>query len=408
VSTTPRGTNHRPHQDGSAEDGRRVIGNRLSTHANSLNFLRLAMAAGIVWTHSAALGLFRGASGVWNGTSFASTGLYGLFGISGFLIAHSVQQNRSAAYLWRRTLRLFPALILCLLVTAFVLGPIAWLHGVHPGRSLVSYFNAPDSPYLYVLKNALVANPYWTQHTIAGTPHTALSNWNLSIWTLFYEFLLYLVMLVFCVVGILRRRLIALLIALATWGAMIVITLVPTLSNEFNVFHWGNLESMLRFSAIFLTGAICYLFKDQIPDNGYLAGGCFLLFALGWALPTMGRLPAFSFTPIDIFSPFVVYAVLWLGIHLPFKGVGNKNDYSYGIYIYGMPTTIILVLFGAPKLGVGIYMTLCMLIVIPFALMSWWLVEKRSMALKRLVPNRPRKPLEGATSPPGELVGSKD
>ena len=38
--------------------------------------------------------------------------------------------------------------------------------------------------------------------------------------------------------------------------------------------------------------------------------------------------------------------MIWLGIHLPLARVGAKNDYSYGLYIYGYPVSQLLVVWG--------------------------------------------------------------
>ena len=64
---------------------KRVVGEGLSTHRNSLNFLRLVLASIVLVSHAAGLAHFRRAAMVVNGTSAAQLSLYGFFAISGYL-----------------------------------------------------------------------------------------------------------------------------------------------------------------------------------------------------------------------------------------------------------------------------------------------------------------------------------
>ena len=94
-----------------------VLGEQLSDHRNSLNFLRLGLASVVLLSHAASLGRFGGWAGIVNGTSAAQIALYGFFAISGYLIVQSAIRSTSTGYLWKRTLRIFPGLIFCLLLT---------------------------------------------------------------------------------------------------------------------------------------------------------------------------------------------------------------------------------------------------------------------------------------------------
>ena len=69
------------------------------------------------------------------------------------------------------------------------------------------------------------------------------------------------------------------------------------------------------------------------------------------ALPIGHNIPAYTLTSVDPASIFVVYPLIYLGIHLPFQKVGAKNDYSYGLYIYGFPIQQLLVMFGVAAWG---------------------------------------------------------
>ena len=152
---------------------------------------------------------------------------------------------------------------------------------------------------MYVVKNSLLANPFWTQHSIAGTPRGWLI-WNDSIWTLFYEFLCYLLVLALAMFGMLRRRILALIITMVLWIGMAIITVTPSLSAQFSIFHFCNLESLIRFATLFLAASTLYLFRERIPDRWWIAVACAVVYAAFVLLPTGARIPTYSFTPGDI------------------------------------------------------------------------------------------------------------
>jgi peptidoglycan/LPS O-acetylase OafA/YrhL len=366
--------------------GRLTIDESFDTRHNSLNFLRLVLALTVVVSHAIELGNFKLQNGL-NQTSFGQIAVYGFFGISGFLIAGSAIRNNAGRYLWQRFLRIFPAFWICLLLTAFVIGVIGWL--VHPPVlhcGLSCYFSSSrDSPYSYVYRDFLLR---MNQNSISGTPSGGIAPlvWNGPMWTLFFEFLCYLVLMGLAMAGILRRRVYALATALGIWVATMIITLTPAFDNQFSVLQNSTAMNLLKFAAIFMVGATIYLYRERIPDSGWLALGCAALFLASLYLPTGGRIPDFFFTTSGLLAPLVAYPLLWLGIHLPFQRVGSRNDYSYGTYIYGFPISQLLVIWGVQSWGFVPFSVLCVGATIPFAVSSWWVIEKRALSLKRIDP----------------------
>jgi peptidoglycan/LPS O-acetylase OafA/YrhL len=89
-------------------------------------------------------------------------------------------------------------------------------------------------------------------------------------------------------------------------------------------------------------------------------------------------------------TPAFVYFILWLGARLPkaFQWIGAKNDYSYGIYIYGFLVQQMLAFFEIYKWGYFIYVFLTLLFTVPLAWLSWHIVEKQAMALKDWGPGK--------------------
>jgi peptidoglycan/LPS O-acetylase OafA/YrhL len=347
-----------------------------------LNFLRLVLALIVVVSHAAAIGGYMIPTEI-NGTDIAQIAVYGFFGISGYLIAGSASRNHAGRYLWQRFLRIFPAFWVCLIVTAFFFGVVAWLyHPAVPRCGLTCYFDARlNSPYEYVYRNLLLQV---NQNSIAGTPTRTFGVWNGSLWTLYFEFLCYLILMGLALVGLLRRRRVVLIATAALWVAIAVITFTPYLDQRFDFSTNAFAMDILKLSVVFMVGAVIFLYRDRIPDSGLLALGCasLLTACLNW--PNGQLSPAFALTKSDVLAPLIAYPLLWLGAHLPFQRVGRSNDYSYGIYIYGFPVAQLLVIFGVEQWGLLPYMTVSVLSTLLFAVASWWAIEKHALKLKSL------------------------
>ena len=376
--------------------GRSTIGQSFSPRRNSLNLLRLIFAVIVIFSHSITIGQF-GSESLLGKSTYGTVPLYAFFGISGFLIAGSAARNNVGRYLWQRFLRIFPAFWVCLVVTAFVFGTIAWLH-LNPALSrtcgLHCYLTEPNGALGYVTHN------FWlqvNQSVIAGTGVLGGFfgfGWNGSLWTLEYEFLCYLLLAALSVIGLLKRRFLVALIAAATWIAVVVIISVPTLRADFSPLHKGailvffgfdiDIMNLLVLLSVFLSGALIYLYRERIPDSGAIALASTVLFFAGFVLPLGEGAPQNFLTSLDLTAIFSVYPVIWLGIHLPFARFCSVNDYSYGVYIYAFPIQLLLAMWGVNKWGYLPYTFMALVAVFPVAMASWWGVEKHALKLKKV------------------------
>jgi len=154
----------------------------------------------------------------------------------------------------------------------------------------------------------------------------------------------------------------------------------PTLDDKFSVFENYAAFSLLKFALVFMTGAVIFLYRERIPDSAWLALMCAGLYvgSLYWQGPSI------HFTTSDILVPLVAYPLLWLGMHLPLHRIGARNDYSYGVYIYGFPVAQLLVIWGVEKWGLIPYTAMAILCTVPLAVASWWAIEKHALKLKSL------------------------
>ena len=370
-----------------AASGRRTIADSFAPRHNSLNFIRLVLAVTVIFSHSILLGGY--ADERLRNSNLSTIALYGFFGLSGFLIAGSAGRNSLGRYLWQRCLRIFPAFWVCLILTAFLFAGVAWVFGNQgqPHCDYACFVSHPQGPFQFVYNNALLKI---NQTKIAGTPHSIpfAFDWNGALWSLSYEFLCYLLLAAIAVLGLLRKRSVVLVLTGLTWALEFGISIglnKDLISLNGTIFF---LSHLLVFVPIFLTGTLLYLYRDKAVDSGLLALLLATMFvaSLWWPFD----LPTNRFTGqiggAALWAPTLVYPLLWLSIHLPFQKVGAKNDYSYGIYIYGWPVQELMVVWGVQRWGYPAFVVVCLAVTIPFAVASWWLVEKRALALKKADP----------------------
>jgi peptidoglycan/LPS O-acetylase OafA/YrhL len=84
------------------------------------------------------------------------------------------------------------------------------------------------------------------------------------------------------------------------------------------------------------------------------------------------------------------YLVLYIG-QLPVKqlcNLGDKyGDYSYGLYIYAFPVQQTIAHF-IPKINPIQMFTLSLPVTFVLAFISWWLIEKKALSLKKIDPTK--------------------
>lgn len=340
-----------------------TIGGALSGRANALNALRLVLATAVIVGHSWPLGGF-GDSGFEGLGGFA---VDGFFCISGYLIAGSRVRLPIGRYLWNRVLRIFPAFLVCLVVTAFVFAPgVTLLHDqVWHASSSVDY----------VLRNAsLWINQRGIDATLRSVPYRVA--WNGSLWTLFYEFSAYLVAAVVLTPRFVRRR-----APLACFGMLIgCAALIPAAHGPLHVTTNLYLNG-LRLGVFFIAGMAVWSVKDRLTASAPLAAVCAAVVAIAWFQSEI-VFQAIAALPL-------AYLLLWLGGRLPVR-VGVDNDISYGMYIYAFPVQQVLATAGLQKLGLGAMIVGSTLCTIPLAALSWFGIERPALRLKNI--RRPQTP----------------
>lgn len=361
------------------------IGDALRGHRNSLGVLRLILASMVIFSHAFPLGGW-GEDPMLGWTRGQETiggfAVAGFFAISGYLIAKSGANSDIVQFLWRRVLRIFPAFWLVLLVAATIVGPIAWKLS---GNGLRGYFSfAAGGPVSYLLSNWDLTMRQWGIFDIfaATTPYgesVGSSVFNGSLWTLTYEWGCYLIIAVLVLFGVLRRARF-LILAVTAFYAVTTVANIVVPGAEGAILPYFTDHFRVSLALVFLIGSCLALYSPEIPCDDRL--GVFAGFVVVVSLTQGGW--------VLLGYPALAYFLLWLAARLPrsVQWIGAKNDYSYGMYVYGFLVQQFTAYLGLFRWGYIPWVAVTLVITAGCAWLSWHAVEKRALALKDWGPGR--------------------
>ena len=346
---------------------------------NSLNLVRHILASIVVYSHAFEVGAY-GLDPLKALTGFTSGDICVafFFAISGYLVCRSWFRNPSVKiYLWHRGLRIFPAFWVCLLLTSFVLFPL-WIMisgEDFGGLELREAWSYLFSNFLLRIRQSAIGDMFAT-NPVQGVV-------NGSLWSLFPEFLCYLLVLFVARLGFFRRdkrdiglfSALAFLLSLAFAATPFVLTSVSRAGLYPPLFYIGKLVFV---SSFFVCGILLFLLSDKVRVS-YVG----LFFAL---TAFVGSLIC-GFKPAIILLPFLApYIAISSSLLFPFQGVKLHGDFSYGIYIYHFPAQQILYASGfLSGLNVVGFALFSWFLTLPLAALSWLFVEKVALKQKNFL-----------------------
>ena len=326
---------------------------------NNFDALRLIAAASVIFSHSFFIpeGNEMHEPLIWLTGRQAILGLAGVFvffAISGFLVTQSWEHTASPPrFLAKRCLRIFPGLFVALVLSAFVLSPLVTT------LPLAEYFRRPE-PYLYVVHNMELSVETHELPGVMFVDNPVGLEVNGSLWTLRYEFMMYLMVL-----GLGWLRLLNLWVCLGLLALGMACIYFPALDV---LGGWGW---MLSF---FASGMALYKLRDTRIFDDRVA----LLALLGLA----ASIPLRQF--ILLFPLFGCYLALYLALHprLPRLKAARYGDLSYGLYIYGWPSEqLVIWLQGGHAPWWRVFFP-ALVLASCLAFLSWHLVEAPALRLK--------------------------
>jgi len=341
---------------------------------NALNALRLVLAIGVILQHSFVLSGNQFPAH-WVGILVGNGPVDGFFAISGFLITRSwLHRPHIWPYLRARFARILPAFWVCLFVSAFLIVPLSvaaiggpWATVIRSGAS----WHYVTSNFFLKIRELNIPG-VWTD-----LPYPNVVNG--SLWTLYYEFGCYLLVLVVGAATLLKRRWAVLALFALSWGYNLYVHLA-------GVTNYDALQ-VARFSLTFFSGAMAYRYMHRLRAS-------WLWIALSVVIVIAAAIWSPDYRMAS--SLFIAYVLIALGSLVKKPSLSLNNDISYGVYIYAFPLQQMLVASGFAGAGPLVFFVVCVYMTVPAALLSWFLIEKPILTRVRRMG---RKPAGGPITP---------
>ena len=335
--------------------------------ANNFDLLRILFAWFVIVSHSYVLNGDGATDPLFEMTQqtflLSFIGVKGFFIISGYLIFKSMVVSTSIfEYLVKRLLRIFPALVVVLLVT------LVAVYFIYP-NNMPPFFSNKEV-YAYFLGNIILFKPhFFISGIFAALPSSAI---NGSLWTIEYEFFFYLFILLFFYFRSNKKILKALLVIVVALFLMVRLAFYDwTVQTHFFI----PLEPLFDLGPYFLMGSLLSCFNfDTMPAKNALAAVLSLVLVASVYFKI-------GHTVVYFTLPFLVIYVGKQTSKLATWVHTTMGDPSYGIYLYAFPLQQLiiywyrpstLVLFVASTIGAFI-----------FGYLSWIFIEKNALALKQ-------------------------
>ena len=362
------------------------IGNMLDRQKGfgpGFDFLRIALALSVVAAHTPyiAMGRIDGPE-PWYVFFPHYAALVIFFVLGGFLVAASGLRLTLKEFLINRGLRIVPALTVEIVLSALILGPI------FTSLPLSDYFT--DIRTYRYFGNVAGLVDYMLPGVFSGNPAPEV---NSSLWTIQFEYICYVLMMVVIACGLLRRPALILLgaILLVGIGLALDVTGHGATSSQLPPGVSASLHDKIFSAGIFLgrgskllvafiLGIAIYLYRYRIPYDGRLLAACCLLCL---AVAIIGPVDWLTQPVLNAtLCPALVYITAYLGVSkLPRLPLFSKGDYSYGIYLYGFPLQQVVKVW-LPHGSMIVQFAISLAMVIPFAALSWHWIEKPILKLR--------------------------
>ncbi|MCL2789676.1 MAG: acyltransferase [Desulfobulbus sp.] len=335
---------------------------------NNFNLIRIAAAFAVLVSHSFPLALGPKVGeplAAIVGLSFGRIAVDVFFFTSGFLVTASLVTRQSVKqFVWARILRIYPALLVVVLLSVFGLGLF------FTTQPTVAYL-VDVGIYKYLLKCSTLITGI-NDHlpgVFANNPYKNAVNG--SLWTLPYELRMYValvsVWLVVQLNPVNKVKIFKIILVLIAAISGILLILI-----HFEVINMK--DNYPRFFYMFFSGASFYIVRDKIILSHTLFS-LFLLLLIGGLV----NKHLFFVSYVLVLGYCILYcAYIPAGIVRKYNDLG---DFSYGVYVYCFPVqqSVAALVPGISPLGMFAFSSIATLIL---AVFSWLLVEKKALHLK--------------------------
>jgi peptidoglycan/LPS O-acetylase OafA/YrhL len=355
-------------------------------HANNFDFVRVLLATTVVFHHSYLVydgNIYRDPLWIWSDHQLSS-GTWAVnffFAISGFLISQSWERDpQYVRFLQNRIFRIYPAFIAVSLLGALLFAPLgrgwptaflAYWSEIRPRGLLFMIATLRES----ILPPTFMSLPF---------PNTL----NLSLWSISYEFVCYQLLPLAALMGagakpvrILGIFATVLVLNIAHHHAYQIYNVTGKIDLQiipyYPAAYYERLLNLEHLLLPFTAGMCFYSYRHHVPRSRLG-----LLFSLLVLVVTLRSGVGFEMAQA-VFGTYVLLYFIFQQ-HVSLHGFAKFGDFSYGIYLYGWPILQLLLLYARVPLTVWSLFTWTMSLVLPIAALSWHLIEKPALRLKRL------------------------
>lgn len=337
-------------------DNQRLLSDVLKREGNNFDLLRLFSALAVIVGHAYAIAPQPPLQDtVLQYLKFDYSGSLAVkffFFLSGLLVVESIiRRPQPFQFLARRALRIFPGLILCLILTVFIVGPVFT-------KLPIREYLVESETWSYLVRNSLLFDLQWRLPGVFVEHKYGL---NGSLWTLPYEALCYIFLSIFCGFGLFRFR----FLANAVFVSIVAIAFIaPQYLPRFS----SNPESFL-LPACFSIGALFSINKNLIVIDFQRVS---LLWVLVFLVKDQGAYV------LLFYIAFFYTAVFFASLNFVVCRLRMPFDASYGVYVYGFVIQqCVYSIF--PNVGVHWNQLLSFAIAFFIGVMSWYFIEKPAM-----------------------------
>jgi peptidoglycan/LPS O-acetylase OafA/YrhL len=339
-----------------------------SRPGNNFDFLRLFLAALVIYAHSYAIAegnedgevLYR-IFGIQLFNLHMTLGTFavgGFFVISGYLITASWERRKSIGEYFRKRIgRIYPGFVVCNLIGAFLIPYVAiqgdaWQH-LDPARvigqtAILRGIGHPEA---------------FGENILPGVT-------NGSLWSIAYEFGCYVMIALLGWSGLAAR---------GVWlVALLVLSLVVSFAFaqqgwRFFIPGIGHIvgEPMFwaRLLPYYLIGVVAWRYRDRIRYGNIGAVAAIALLTIGGLVPLSW----------SVLLPVAgAYLIFWFAFHgsIRIRGTARYGDFSYGTYLYGFPIQQLCVQAWGGSMNPLLLCAISLPLSILAGAISWHAVEK--------------------------------
>lgn len=351
--------------------------NRYDRKSNTFDYIRIIFAVFVILSHAYPIFFGMSAHGpitqnLLRTETLGGIAVIGFLLISGFMTTQSIMHSKNnKEFLFKRVLRIFPPLIIMLLITIFVIGPMAY------EGDKANYFNESVTNYFTKNVNLLGNTSYTIDGVFTNNPYPAAING--SIWVLKHEFMAYLVLIVCALCGILKDRKYTLGITI-----LLVILYVFGLNAKLNINCLANigvfneLGEFIKILTYFFIGSTVYLYKDKIKMS-------FKLFVMALIILLFG-------ISINITKYVLIIAMPYILMYLGTIKISSKKDilkkigdFTYAMFIYAFPIQQLIVYYLKDKINIWQFMGLSVGITAIVSIILTLLVDNNVKKFKKYI-----------------------